>query len=145
MNAVAALALLVYDILLTTDEEVQLIWPYAVHALIRVPPLICSYRKRLSYTKVLYFFIRYFPVPVLMYVSPTSVTNIQLITKYSSILFVGTELTPQFHFTSYDCYLWQVWQGLAALLVAASLDIVLVLRSMFSLHRSTQLPESTAI
>jgi hypothetical protein len=46
----------------------------------------------------------------------------------SSILFVGTELTPQFHFTPYDCYLWQVWQGLGALLVAAALDIILVLR-----------------
>jgi hypothetical protein len=49
-------------------------------------------------------------------------------TSLSSILFVGTELTPQFHFTPHDCYLWQVWQGVSAMTVMTAVDIILIVR-----------------
>lgn len=66
-GVVAALAILVYDILLTTDEEVRLIWPYVFLLISMVTEAHWRLsRKRLSYTKLLYFFIRYFPVLVLM-------------------------------------------------------------------------------
>lgn len=48
----------------------------------------------------------------------------------SSILFVGTELTPQFHFTPHDCFIWQVWQGVSAILVVGAVDVILVLRGV---------------
>ncbi|KAF9567978.1 hypothetical protein CPC08DRAFT_757861 [Agrocybe pediades] len=87
-------AFLVWDILITVDDEVQLIWP-----------------RTWSYTKVVYFIVRYLPVLVQI-----------------SILFIGTEITPQFHFTPHDCYIWQIYQGVAASMVIAIVDTVLVLR-----------------
>lgn len=46
-SCVAALAFLVYDILITTDKEVDLIWP-----------------KPWSFLKIIYFFVRYVPLLV---------------------------------------------------------------------------------
>ena len=45
-----------------------------------------------------------------------------------SILLIGTELTPPFHFTPYDCYIWQVYQSVALSLILTVVDIILVLR-----------------
>lgn len=98
-SSIAALAFLVWDILITTDEEVRLIWP-----------------RSWSYNKFVYFFIRY--VPMMMQVS---------------ILFIGTELTPSFHFTPHDCYIWQVYQGVAASLILMAIDTILILR-VFALY-----------
>lgn len=46
---------------------------------------------------------------------------------YSSVMFVGT---PPFRFTSQDCYIWNVYQGLASVLIIASVDYILILRGM---------------
>lgn len=47
---------------------------------------------------------------------------------HSAILFVGTELSPAFHFTPHDCFIWQVFQGVSAFLIIIATDLVLVLR-----------------
>lgn len=93
-SSIAALAFLVWDILITTDEEVRLIWP-----------------RSWSYTKAVYFFVRYVPVMVEI-----------------SILLIGTELTPPLHFTSHDCYIWQIYQGVAISLILIAVDTILILR-----------------
>ncbi|PPQ98796.1 hypothetical protein CVT24_003354 [Panaeolus cyanescens] len=93
-SSVAALAFLLWDILITMEDEVNLIWP-----------------RTLSYTKVVYFLIRYIPVFV-----------------HISILFVGTELTPYFNFTPYDCYIWQIFQGVAVVTIVTLVDTILILR-----------------
>lgn len=48
---------------------------------------------------------------------------------FRSILFIGTELTPHFHFTPHDCYIWQIYQGVAASTIVVTVDTVLILRS----------------
>ena len=45
-----------------------------------------------------------------------------------SILLIGTELTPPFHFTPHDCYIWQVYQAVALSLILTVVDIILILR-----------------
>jgi len=93
-SSIAALAFLLWDILITTDEEAKLIWS-----------------RPWSYTKVVYFFIRYVPLMVEV-----------------SILLIGTEITPNFHFTPHDCYIWQVYQGVAVSMILLALDTILILR-----------------
>ncbi|CAA7261727.1 unnamed protein product [Cyclocybe aegerita] len=93
-SSVAALAFLVWDILITTDDEIKLIW-----------------LRTWSYTKCVYFIVRYLPVLVQI-----------------SILFIGTELTPYFHFTPHDCFIWQVYQGVAASTIVTAVDTILILR-----------------
>jgi len=93
-GSIAALAFLVWDILITTDEEVKFVWP-----------------RSWSYTKAIYFFIRYIPVMV-----------------EASNLLIGTELTPIFHFTPHDCYIWIVYQTVALSLILTAVDTILILR-----------------
>ncbi|KAF8647826.1 hypothetical protein AX16_006528 [Volvariella volvacea WC 439] len=93
-SSVASLAFLVWDIIITFDEEVKVIWP-----------------NPCSYSKVLYFFVRYLALIVQI-----------------SILFVGTELSPALNFTEYDCFIWQVWQGAGAFAILSATDLVLILR-----------------
>jgi hypothetical protein len=59
--------------------------------------------------KFIFFFVRYVPTLVQMWVlSYFSITLNTYSPRISrSILFIGTELTPHFHFTSHDCYIWQ--------------------------------------
>ncbi|KAI4528063.1 hypothetical protein K525DRAFT_216510, partial [Schizophyllum commune Loenen D] len=45
-----------------------------------------------------------------------------------SALFIGTEITPQFHFTHYDCIIWQVYLSVSVLIIVILADTVLVLR-----------------
>ncbi|PPR05819.1 hypothetical protein CVT26_010099 [Gymnopilus dilepis] len=80
------------------------------------------YRRALSYTKCVYFFIRYIPLLVQI-----------------SILFIGTELTPHFHFTSHDCFIWQIYQGVAASLIVVTVDTVLILRIHALYHGHPQI------
>ncbi|KAF4598135.1 hypothetical protein EYR38_006531 [Pleurotus pulmonarius] len=94
LSSAASLAFLVWDILITTDNEVELIWP-----------------KPWSVTKFLYFHIRY--VPVLVQIA---------------ITFVGTEIAESFHYTTHDCYIWQVFQGVASVSIIAAVDVILILR-----------------
>lgn len=46
-----------------------------------------------------------------------------------SLLLVGTELTPRFHFTSHACFAWQVFQGVASVALIVPVDIILIMRS----------------
>ncbi|KAF8882719.1 hypothetical protein BD779DRAFT_1542311 [Infundibulicybe gibba] len=103
-SCVASLAFLTWDILITFEREVQVIWPNPWSAM-----------------KLVYFFIRY--VPLLVQIS---------------ILFVGTELTPFFNFSFHDCYIWQVYQGVAAILIVIAMDFILILR-VFALYQSSPL------
>ena len=45
-----------------------------------------------------------------------------------SILLIGSELTPHFHFSSHDCYIWQVYQGVSAGTIITTVDTILILR-----------------
>ncbi|KAJ8079842.1 hypothetical protein PM082_016667 [Marasmius tenuissimus] len=58
-----------------------------------------------------FFFIRY--VPLLVQIP---------------LLLVGTELTPKLHFTDHDCFVWQVYQGVASFCVVISCDFILLSR-----------------
>ncbi|TFK44353.1 hypothetical protein BDQ12DRAFT_672835 [Crucibulum laeve] len=93
-SSVASLSFLVWDIIITFDDEVKLIWS-----------------RPWNYTKFVYFFVRYIPVMVQI-----------------SLLFIGSELTPHFHFTPHDCYIWQVYQGVAASTILLLVDTILILR-----------------
>ncbi|KAL0955992.1 hypothetical protein HGRIS_002169 [Hohenbuehelia grisea] len=93
-SSVAALCFLVWDICITMQDEVQLMW-----------------FKPLSLTKILYFYVRYVPMLV-----------------QASLLVVGTELSPQFNFTFHDCFIWQVFQGVASVTIIAAVDFILILR-----------------
>ncbi|KAF8891739.1 hypothetical protein BD779DRAFT_144646 [Infundibulicybe gibba] len=101
-SSVAALAFLVWDICITFDDEVKLIWS-----------------RPWTYTKFLFYFVRYLPLMVEI-----------------SILFVGTELSPQFHFSPHDCFIWQVYQGVASISIVASVDFILILRVYALFHNS---------
>ncbi|KAG7087920.1 hypothetical protein E1B28_011968 [Marasmius oreades] len=64
-----------------------------------------------TWMKFNFFFVRYVPLFVQI-----------------PLLFVGTELTPQFHFTSHDCFIWQVYQAVASICIIMSCDFVLLSR-----------------
>ncbi|KIK67865.1 hypothetical protein GYMLUDRAFT_797010 [Collybiopsis luxurians FD-317 M1] len=93
-SSVAALAFLVYDIMLTVHEEVDIIWP-----------------RPWSLMKFNYFFIRYLPV---LFQIP--------------LLLVGTELSPQFHFTNHACFIWEIYQGAASISTTIGVDYILISR-----------------
>ncbi|KDQ55173.1 hypothetical protein JAAARDRAFT_37705 [Jaapia argillacea MUCL 33604] len=93
-SAAAALALLFYDILLTFDDEVHLIWS----------------RPR-SYTKFLYFYVRYMTLAAQI-----------------SLVFTTGEASPNLQYTHYQCYLWEIWQEGFALSLIMAVDIILILR-----------------
>jgi len=84
-------------------------------------------RRAWTGTKLLYFFIRYVPLLVHMCVSKPSLYYCYR-RPCSSLTVVGTELSPAFHFTAHDCFIWQVFQGVAAALIMWAVDIVLILR-----------------
>ncbi|KDQ55175.1 hypothetical protein JAAARDRAFT_37707 [Jaapia argillacea MUCL 33604] len=89
-SSVAATAFLVYDILLTLDDEVKLIWP-----------------KRWSFTKFLYFFVRYTGVAVEL-----------------SLLAVS----PDHQFTQQECERRQIRKAVAAMSLIMAVDFILILR-----------------
>ncbi|KAH9485097.1 hypothetical protein JR316_0002004 [Psilocybe cubensis] len=110
-SSVAALTFLVWDVLITMDDEacsneslVKLIWP-----------------RSWTYTKYVYFLARYLPI----------MTQI-------SILFIGTELSAYFHFTTHDCYIWQIYQGVAASVIVGAVDTILILR-VHALYHGNQI------
>ncbi|TFK65252.1 hypothetical protein BDN72DRAFT_962655 [Pluteus cervinus] len=94
-SSVASTAFLLWDILITFDDEVKVIW--------------CNPWTPM---KVLYFIIRYLSLFVQM-----------------SILLVGSsELSTAFHFALHDCFIWQTYECVAALVVILATDMVLILR-----------------
>ncbi|KAJ7782774.1 hypothetical protein B0H16DRAFT_1709613 [Mycena metata] len=94
-SSVGALAFLAYDIIITLDDEIRLVWP-----------------KPWGRMKFLFLFIRYIP----------------LFVQISIVVLGCPELTPQFNFTSHDCFIWQVYQGVASVLIIVAVDYVLILR-----------------
>ncbi|KAF7362180.1 hypothetical protein MVEN_00564100 [Mycena venus] len=70
--------------------------------------------------KILFLFIRYVP----------------LFVQISTLFIASPELTPQFHFTPHDCFIWQVYQGVATVLVFAAVDYVLILRVYALYHNN---------
>ncbi|KAF8070440.1 hypothetical protein FPV67DRAFT_1487414 [Lyophyllum atratum] len=73
--------------------------------------------KPWTLTKFLYFYARYVPLMVQI-----------------SILFVGTDVSSALHFTPHDCYIWQVYQGIAAFSIVGAVDIILILRVIALYH-----------
>ncbi|KAF8466810.1 hypothetical protein DFH94DRAFT_600929, partial [Russula ochroleuca] len=92
---VAALSFLVWDVLITLDQEVDAIWS----------------RTNTSYSKWLFFFVRYFAVAMQI-----------------SLLFVGTELSIGFHYTDSDCVKWYIYQEVGTQLLIAAVESVLIVR-----------------
>ncbi|KAF5372484.1 hypothetical protein D9758_005273 [Tetrapyrgos nigripes] len=139
---VASLAFLLYDILLTLDEEIELIWS----------------GRKWSLFKFLYFYIRYVPFILQLFViffqihplstlhpyilvkslKLTSISFVQCLCVYSPLLLVGTEITPLLHFTSKDCAIWEIYQGCLTIAVFAPVDFILVAR-IYALFHSTPL------
>jgi hypothetical protein len=88
-------------------------------------------RRSWSSTKAIYFFIRYVPVMVEVYVHSfltDPFCSFIVLGVSRSILLIGTELTPPFHFTPHDCYIWQVYQAVALSLILTAIDFILILR-----------------
>ncbi|KAF6765545.1 hypothetical protein DFP72DRAFT_998041 [Ephemerocybe angulata] len=79
----------------------------------------------LSLTKCLFFFIRYFTVILQI-----------------SVLFVGT---PPFTFTTHECYIWNVYQSLASVLIIAAVDYILILRVFAIYPRSRNIRYLVAV
>ncbi|KAF5334564.1 hypothetical protein D9758_015786 [Tetrapyrgos nigripes] len=118
---VASLAFLLYDILLTLDEEIELIWN----------------RRKWSLFKFLYFYVRYVPFMLQLSVVFIQIHPLSTLT-FSPLLLVGTEITPQLHFTSNDCSIWQIYQGCLTIVVFAPVDYILVAR-IYALFHSAPL------
>ncbi|KAJ7909473.1 hypothetical protein B0H13DRAFT_1469236, partial [Mycena leptocephala] len=70
--------------------------------------------------KCLFCFVRYFPLLLQI-----------------STLFVGTELSPQFHFTFRDCEVWSIYQAAAAFALVVAVDYILILR-VFALYQTNR-------
>ncbi|KAF5379357.1 hypothetical protein D9757_007674 [Collybiopsis confluens] len=117
--SVAALVFLVYDILLTVNEECLGRGDMAV-GLHEAPSslFIILFRRPWSIMKVCYYFVRYMPM---LFQIP--------------LLFVGSELSAQFHFTTQACFMWQIYQGVASMLTNVAVDYILISRvHAFYLH-----------
>ncbi|KAF7375889.1 hypothetical protein MSAN_00003300 [Mycena sanguinolenta] len=78
------------------------------------------WRKPWTRTKFIYFFIRYIPLCI----------------QISTLLIASPELTPQFHFTPHDCFIWEVYQGVGTVLVFGAVDYVLILRVYALYHNN---------
>ncbi|KAF7375892.1 hypothetical protein MSAN_00003600 [Mycena sanguinolenta] len=77
-------------------------------------------RKPWTRTKFIYLFIRYIPLCI----------------QISTLLLGSPELTPQFHFISHDCFIWEVYQGVGTVLVFGAVDYVLILRVYALYHNN---------
>jgi hypothetical protein len=80
--------------------------------------------------KCLFFFVQYFPVLLQTFAFLLSAKIVHHTHSDRSILFVGTELSPQFHFTFRDCEVWAIYQAAAALVLLAAVDYIILLRGM---------------
>ncbi|KAJ6493451.1 hypothetical protein C8R45DRAFT_187782 [Mycena sanguinolenta] len=75
--------------------------------------------------KCLFFFVRYFPLLLQI-----------------SLLFVGTDITPQFNFTFRDCEVWEIYRAAGALVLVAAVSYLLILRvfALYENHRYIKAP-----
>ena len=89
-------------------------------------------RRKWTYTKFVYFIARYLPVlvetSVLVFLFFGEEDWLTFRGLVRSILLIGSELTPYFHFSSHDCYIWQVYQGISAGAIITTADTILILR-----------------
>ncbi|KAH9985263.1 hypothetical protein BJV77DRAFT_1071528 [Russula vinacea] len=112
MSSVAALSFLVWDVLITLDQEVDAIWSSVLFFFSGVAFSHLSLRRtNSSYSKWLFFFVRYFAVAMQI-----------------SLLFVGTELSISFHYTESDCVKWYIYQEVGTQLLVAAVESILIVR-----------------
>ncbi|KAI0270462.1 hypothetical protein BC834DRAFT_967250 [Gloeopeniophorella convolvens] len=95
LSSIAALSFLVWDILITLDQEVGAIWP----------------KPNRFYAKWLFLFIRYFAVAMQI-----------------PLLFIGTYLPVDFHYTEADCVRWYIFQQVGTQLLVAAVEVILIMR-----------------
>lgn len=95
LSAVAALSFLVWDIIITLDQEVEAIWS----------------KPNRFYTKWLFLFVRYFAVAMQI-----------------ALLFVGTRLALDLHYTHADCVKWYVFQEVGTQVLIAAVEFILIVR-----------------
>ncbi|KAF7375891.1 hypothetical protein MSAN_00003500 [Mycena sanguinolenta] len=137
-SSLGALTFLLWDILVTLDDEARVHVPRAFTLISFGMPRSNSYgrefddsqirtwinvlppRKPWTRTKFIYFFIRYIPLCI----------------EISTLLLGSPELTPQFHFTPHDCFIWEVYQGVGTVLVFGAVDYVLILRVYALYHNN---------
>ncbi|KAI0295174.1 hypothetical protein B0F90DRAFT_1919443 [Multifurca ochricompacta] len=97
MSSVAALTFLVWDILITLDQEVDAVWS----------------KPNKFYSKWLFLFVRYFAVVMQI-----------------ALLFTGTQLALNFHYTESDCIKWYIFQEVGTQLLIAAVEFILLIRRM---------------
>src|SRR6266478_3117612 len=92
-------------------------------------------RTNTSYSKWLFFFVRYFAVAMQMYFYPPHLVRYIDRSSYrsSSLLFVGTELSVGFHYTESDCVKWYIFQEVGTQLLVAAVESILIVRGMRSI------------
>ncbi|KAI0290331.1 hypothetical protein B0F90DRAFT_1672015 [Multifurca ochricompacta] len=95
MSSVAALTFLVWDILITLDQEVDAVWS----------------KPNKFYSKWLFLFVRYFAVVMQI-----------------ALLFTGTQLALNFHYTESDCIKWYIFQEVGTQLLIAAVEFILLIR-----------------
>ncbi|KAI0270460.1 hypothetical protein BC834DRAFT_515516 [Gloeopeniophorella convolvens] len=95
LSSVAALTFLVWDILITLDQEIGAIWS----------------KPNKFYMKWLFLFVRYFAVAMQI-----------------ALLFVGTRLALDYHYTESDCVKWYIFQEVGTQLLIASVEVILIIR-----------------
>lgn len=128
---VAALSFLVWDILITLDQEVDAIWSCVLLLYSGIAFSHLSFRRtNTSYSKWFYFFVRYFAVAMQMYFYPPYlIRHTDYSTSLSSsLLFVGTELSIAFHYTESDCVKWYIFQEVGTQLLVAVVESILIVR-----------------
>ena len=91
---------------------------------------------RMSLTKIAFFFIRYFPPLLSLYVIRSLVSQPPLIrqSRARSTQFYGA---PRPHtYSPRACYVWNVYQGLGLILTVLAVDYILILRSAYFRSRA---------
>jgi hypothetical protein len=97
---------------------------------------LSSRRTNTSYSKWLYFFVRYFAVAMQMYPPYLIRRTDHSPSLSSSLLFVGTELSIRFHYTESDCVKWYIFQEVGTQLLVAVVESILIVRGMLSIFRT---------
>ncbi|KAH9008682.1 hypothetical protein EDB85DRAFT_2163994 [Lactarius pseudohatsudake] len=105
LDLIAALAFLVWDILMTLDQEVEAVWT----------------KPNKFYTKWLFFF----PFQIVILYS----------FRLNALLFVGTRIVFSLHYTYSDCVKWYIFQevGTQALIAAVELSSSRIVTSILLL------------
>ncbi|KAF8269166.1 hypothetical protein EI94DRAFT_1682202 [Lactarius quietus] len=93
--AVASLSFLVWDVLITLDQEVEAIWT----------------KPNKFYAKWLFLFLRHFAV------------SMQI-----ALLFVGSRLAVNLHYTHSDCVKWYIFQEVGTQVLIATVESILIVR-----------------